>query len=81
MDYYFEFHTINVGWSIEYIEGSEPGYNLVRPVCKGYQHAADEEGSIRTFVKSAYQKNNFLTSKPNHMLWVLKRTLSMRLFF
>ena len=35
----------------------------------------------RPLVKSAYQKYNFLVSKPKHMLWVLKRTLSMRPFF
>ena len=27
------------------------------------------------------QKNNFLISQPIHMLWVLKRTVSMRRFF
>ena len=32
----------------------------------------------RTLVKSAYQKINFLISQPNHMLRVLKRTVSMR---
>ena len=32
----------------------------------------------RPLVKSAYQKNNFLISQPKHMLWVLKRTVSMR---
>ena len=31
--------------------------------------------------KSAYQKINFLISHPKHMLWVLKRTVSMRQFF
>ena len=36
---------------------------------------------IRPLVKSAYQKNNFLISQPKHMLWVLKRTVSMRRFF
>ena len=35
----------------------------------------------RPLVKSAYQKNNFLISQPKHMLWVLKRTVSMRRFF
>ena len=35
----------------------------------------------RTLVKSADQKNNFLISQPKHMLWVLKRTVSMRRFF
>ena len=33
--------------------------------------------TIRPLVKSAYQKNNFLISQPKHMLWVLKRTVSM----
>ena len=37
--------------------------------------------SIRPLVKSAYQKNNILPSQPKHMLWVLKRTVSMRRFF
>ena len=32
-------------------------------------------------VKSAYRKNNFLISQPTHVLWVLKRTVSMRRFF
>ena len=27
------------------------------------------------------KKNNFLFSQPKHMLWVLKRTISMRRFF
>ena len=35
----------------------------------------------RLLVKSAYQKINFLISQPNHMLWVLKRTVPMRRFF
>ena len=35
----------------------------------------------RTFVKSAYQKINFLISQPKHMLWEIKRTVSMRRFF
>ena len=35
----------------------------------------------RPLVKSAYQKNNFLISQPKHMLWVLKRSVSMRRFF
>ena len=35
----------------------------------------------RPLVKSAYQKINFLISQPKHMLWVLKRTISMRRFF
>ena len=35
----------------------------------------------RTLDKSVYQKINFNTSHPKHMLWVLKRTVSMRQFF
>ena len=37
--------------------------------------------SSMTLVWSAYQKINFLISQPKHVLWVLKRTLSMRRFF
>ena len=38
---------------------------------------------FQDLVKSAYQKNNFLflIFQPKHMLWVLKRTVSMRRFF
>ena len=36
---------------------------------------------LRTLVKSANLKNNFRISQPKHMLWVLKRTASMRRFF
>ena len=32
-------------------------------------------------VKSVLQKNIFLISQPKHMLWVLKRTVSMRRLF
>ena len=32
-------------------------------------------------VKSAYQINSLFISQPNHMLWVLKRTVSMRRSF
>ena len=35
----------------------------------------------RPLVKSVYQKINFLISHPKHMLWVLKRTVSLRRFF
>ena len=38
-------------------------------------------GKKRTLVKSAQQKLHFLISQPKHMLWVLKRTVSMRRFF
>ena len=40
-----------------------------------------EHWKTRTLVKSAYQKNIFLISKPKHLLRVLKRTVSMRRFF
>ena len=35
----------------------------------------------RPSVKSVYQKPNFLISQPKHMLWTLKRSISMRRFF
>ena len=35
----------------------------------------------RPLAKSGYQKINFLISLPKHMLWVLKRTVSLRWFF
>ena len=37
--------------------------------------------SKRPLVKSVYQKMIFLISQPKQMLWVLKRTVSMRRFF
>ena len=36
---------------------------------------------FRTLVTSAWRKFNFLISQPKHMLWVLKRIVSMRRFF
>ena len=36
---------------------------------------------VRPLVKSVYQLLNFLISQPKHMLWVLKRTISVRRFF
>ena len=36
---------------------------------------------FRPLIKRAYQKINFLISRPKHMLSVLKRTVSMRRFF
>ena len=36
---------------------------------------------IRAPDKSAYWKTIFFISYPKHMLWVLKRTVSMRRFF
>ena len=39
------------------------------------------ESEFSPLDKSAYQKINFLISQPKHVLWVLKRTVSMRLFF
>ena len=37
--------------------------------------------SKRTLVKRVKRKINFLLSQPKHMLWVLKRTVSVRRFF
>ena len=41
------------------------------------QVATSKERVKQTLVKSVLQKNNFI-SQPNHMLWVLKRTVLMR---
>ena len=38
-------------------------------------------GVTSPLVKSVYQKIIFLICQPKHMLWVLKRTVSMRRFF
>ena len=35
----------------------------------------------RPLIQNAYQKRIFLISQPKHMLWVLKRTVSLRRFF
>ena len=43
--------------------------------------AMGSENTSRPLVKSAYQKINFPISQPKQMLWVLKRTVSMRWFF
>ena len=37
--------------------------------------------ACRPSVKSVYQKCIFLISQPKHMLWVLRRTVSMRRSF
>ena len=42
---------------------------------------ANNDGKGSPLVKSANQKIIFLISHPKHMLWVLKRTVSMRQFF
>ena len=41
----------------------------------------DWSKAFTTLFKSVYQKTNFLISQPKHMLWVLKRNISMRRFF
>ena len=47
----------------------------------GSSYTRRKANVTEALVKSAYQKFNFLISKPKHMLWVLKRTVSMRRFF
>ena len=46
-------------------------YNFLKNFC-------DNFGPL---VKSAYKKISFLISQPKYMLWVLKRTVSVRRFF
>ena len=40
-----------------------------------------QRAKSRPLVKSVYPKNIFLISQQKHMLWVLKRTVSLRRFF
>ena len=44
------------------------------------KHAKSEVNEINTrpLVKSAYQIFSCLISQPKHMLWILKRTVSVR---
>ena len=68
---------------------SLPGIIHVAPIHEAPINAAthvhnDQDKSphiYRPLVESAYQKINFLISQPKHMLWVLKRTVSMRRLF
>ena len=63
----------------------------VQTVCKGYQQMAKVTASKKRIKfapitkaspdKSVYCKTIFFMSHPKHMLWVLKRTVSMRRFF
>ena len=51
--------------------------DIIRLKCEKLQYAY----KIRPLVNECVQKINFLISQPKHMLWVLKRTISMRWFF
>ena len=62
----------------QFIVVSPQGSSVVTP---GATTLASAVGKYRPLVKSVYQKNNFLISQPKHILWVLKRTVSMRRFF
>ena len=53
-------------------------YIAVREV--SYVIYASNLRSIRAPDKSVYQKTIFFISYPKHMLWVLKRTVSLRRF-
>ena len=53
----------------------------VFPVCYSDMHFLTKFFLLRPPDKSAHQKIIFLFSQPKHMLWVLKRTVSMRQFF
>ena len=48
-----------------------------------FQHCTMGKKSCRNYFQAqrAQLKNNFNISQPKHMLWVLKRTISMRWFF
>ena len=57
------------------------GENEIKKKCKEEPKSSCFEQCRRSLVKSAYQKITFLISQPKHVLWVLKRTFSMRRFF
>ena len=61
----------------QFIIKTYPELILHKPVDK-YQFTM---ACIRAIVMSAYQVIICLISQPKHMLWVLKRTVSMRRFF
>ena len=63
--------------TIYYKNLSGPELILYKPVVK-YQL---KMACIGALVMIAYQVNNCLISQPKHMLWVLKRTVTMRRFF
>ena len=61
----------------QFIINTYPELILYKPVGK-YQFTM---ACIRALVMIAYQVIICLISQPKHMLWVLKRTVSMRRFF
>ena len=80
--------NFNLVWPLIYwtksLDVSSTSYTMVCQPVSGDNPRALASGLSyvhRPLVKSAYQENNFLISRPKHMLWVLKRTVSFRRFF
>ena len=69
--------------SIFLSELSSTGYLFI--VCASCEGSGETVWMCRLYARppdqSVYWKINFLISQPKHMLWVLKRTVSMRRFF
>ena len=63
--------------ALEMAEGKPP-YGDIHPMRVSFRILYP---SVRPPDKSAYWKNIFFISHAKHMLWVLKRTVSMRRFF
>ena len=59
-----------------YVLGWAPNHFVL-----GAQLAPGEKSLVCIPDKSAYWKSIFFISHPKHMLWVLKKTVSMRRFF
>ena len=80
--FFFRIYHINFVWKGVFI------YNLINDMtfnlCKQHMEIMSEilvvPGPARTLVKCE-PKIIVLISKPKHMLWVLKRTVSLRRFF
>ena len=74
--------AISFNWHLGIYHGCEFGieksFLRISNACRVMTHN-DSESSPTD--KSAYWKIIFLISRPKHMLWVLKRTVSMRGFF
>ena len=64
--------TVSLVVSRQEVEEEDERFKVPRQLVSGYGRAPD---------KSVYWKTIFFISHPKHMLWVLKRIISMRRFF
>ena len=76
------FDKIFSGEKIWFDRCAKPDYYSAEIVMDGIeQNFSCFEELGRPLDKSVYWKTIFFISHPKHMLWVLKRTVSMRQFF